>query len=324
MGQGGVTLSGRGILRHFADQMGHYLDPSPLPPFVDVVAMLIDLWVDQHAHLASCYSEEDLRPWEPRIDLPGKIARMNERIGRIREWVAGGCPDEPGEAVATTKTKGMVRKSPKPGCGAGQHWPDECRKPHMKWLDRVHRLASEGLWLPDTLNPALLDLATWLLAVELHDAGDRDERVERLLEVFCAARHNGMSDRLEGVESVEELPEGVRSAIAEAIESVERSVPRFALARERQYRKPLKVAYLLAGKGETNGYTLGAVGDLDSMEREDNHLFIRGTLGVVPPRIENLLATGELDQFLASESEAIIEGVSRRGNAATFLRRLIN
>jgi hypothetical protein len=171
----------------------------------------------------------------------------------------------------------------------------------------------------------LLDMATWFMAVELHDAQDRETEVGRLLEVFCATKHNGMSDRLEGVEKVEQLPVAVSTAITDAISSATMEIGKFARARERDYGKPLRVAFLLAGEVEPNAYgNPGAAGDLGSMEREHYHSVIGGQIAMCPPTIEELLESGRLDQSLPVEIEAIVERASRKGDAPRFLWRLLN
>ena len=284
-GYGSWTLSSRGILGTFAEQMDHYLDPSPLPPFEQVVEMLIDLWVDQHGHLAACYDEEGLRPWEPRVDVPARIAAMNEQVDRIRDWVSRGCPDRERANAIALSGRGSKKKA---GEGTGQRWPEDCKPPRMSWLDRVHRLASGGLWLPDTLNPRIArpgDLAAGgRVPRRPGTRGGGREAPAGLL----ARKHNGMSDRLAGVE------DGRKVACSGDGGNLRRRLPRqggdreVCRARERNYGKPLRVAYLLTGEGEPNAYGIpGAAGDFGSMEREHYHPFIGGHFAVPLPGWRN-------------------------------------
>jgi hypothetical protein len=92
-----------------------------------------------------------------------------------------------------------------------------------------------------------------------------------------------------------------------------------------QLSRRLAAPHLLTGVGEPNAFGIsGAGGDFASMEREHYHPFIRGTLGVTRPTVEELLDSGRLDEPLPPEIEAFIEGAAVRGDAPRFLQKLVN
>ena len=85
-----------------------------------------------------------------------------------------------------------------------------------------------------------------------------------------------------------QLPVAVSAAITDAISSATTEIGKFARAKERDYGRPLRVAYPLAGEVEPNACGIpGAGGDPGSMEREHYHPFIGGHFAMSPRRSKN-------------------------------------
>jgi hypothetical protein len=265
MGVGSYTLAQSGVIRDFAGQMRHYLEPGPIPPFPELVHMLLGLWDEQHRRLRACYALGQVQDHRrlPRIDLQAVEAQRQRRTGEILEWVDSGAMPEagrrPGELTPSEPTLieidghpqdvASIGGSGRPGAVGPQRFSEEFRA--LPWLDLLYHLGTVGLPHPNCLNPALLELAKYLLSGEC--TGD-EAGVTRLLGVFCLTRHNGYSQRLNGLGADDELPQTVVRSITEAIALAKTRVEGLGELRARSYERPLRLKHLLTGEGEANLY----------------------------------------------------------------------
>ena len=335
LGDGSFVLSRQGVLRDFPAQMRCYLDPErTFPTFSEVTEMLLSLWAEQHHDMADAFRTDLVSDWRnPELDINVEFASMNQRAREIRSWISSGCPEsqEPTTLACQAEKKSVVL----PGLSidrrsGSQTWPDAWKEPNLRWRDRVWYLARHGLPEPDTLNCALLDLAQWLLGVELYDTEDREGKVHRLLRLFCAERHNDQSDHLRGVRDVACLPGVILKEIdsASANASLVREKETFVRMRSRLYRTPLRVKHLLAGEGEPNFYV-----PRDGIFSNHNNNTPVSPLSVAvwaapiqgkdsgEKSLEAMLEMGVLDLPLPEEFE---DRMTMRGKVLAFNRRLGN
>ena len=180
-----VTLGEAGPIHDFDPQMDNLLSRRVKPSWEAVYHGLVAEWIKDIERLVSC----------PTGVRNFRLADYHQRLDQFAEWEHYGFEiEEPHPvSIAIPETPSRASRSqPKASPLPWKVW-----KGQRTWIQRCVDLAKEGLPVPDCLYEAVVELAKWLLHIELPQGDDNHEVVVDTLMVWLKNKNNGMSSRLE-------------------------------------------------------------------------------------------------------------------------------
>jgi hypothetical protein len=214
-GQDYHTITERGLLSNWIDQLTFFERDASTPSFPAIVRELRDMLLAQWDMYDRCRGpSRDRRQQTQRIDTGG----LRRELEEIDAWAASGFQiDAPAPAEVFLGIGGPASPAGKqavpPGSSCDLTLSDVCSG---EWVQNCESWAISGLPCEDSLFLVVSQLARWFYFIELFRLPEdqRIEKIKRLLVHFAMTKHNGFISRLAGG-----LEEEVAAHVTRAIES---------------------------------------------------------------------------------------------------------
>ena len=249
------TITEKGLLTTWQDQLDYYLNPDNTPSFRQIAMTLLSGLEEQWRSWLTDQNHQRNR----QIDVVAKVEEQREIARRVKIWLDGGCQDLTTKTFAVgnearnelSNQKSKTRNRPQTRSDF-----DLSLLRGGNWAKELEKIARNGLSADDSAGEVVFEFAKWFWWVELFAIPEEERQglVLGLLRKFVTEKHNGFISRWNQGNREDVLAQVSRcltSAIALNVRERDKSLQQFRTLRHKrdsgQYKKLIMLEPTILG-----------------------------------------------------------------------------